>query len=89
MRAERELAAIADLLVNADAASEPLLLDRLTSLQGEIEPYKADHHYCFRAAEVYYEIVRGHRTQVREQRLGSLQTWQEFMGRRLGPAMSI
>lgn len=87
-RDERELAAIADLLVKADAASKPLLLDRLTSLQAEIEPYKADHHYRFRTAEAYYEIVRGHRTQMREQRLGSLQTWQEFMERRLGPAMN-
>ncbi|MBM4198068.1 MAG: DUF3422 family protein [Gammaproteobacteria bacterium] len=87
-RDERELATIADLLVKADAASEPLLLDRLTSLQAEIERCEADHHYRFRAAEAYHEIVQGRLAQMREQRLGSLQTWQEFMERRLGPAMN-
>jgi uncharacterized membrane-anchored protein len=87
-RDERELAAIADLLVKADAASEPLLLDRLTSLQAEIERCEADHHYRFRAAEAYHEIVQRRLAQMREQRIGSLQTWQEFMERRLGPAMN-
>ncbi len=87
-RDERELAVIADLLVKTDAASEPLLLDRLTFLQAEIECYEADHHYRFRTAEAYHEIVQRRLAQMREKRIGSLQTWQEFMERRLGPAMN-
>lgn len=87
-RDERELAEVANLLVRANAPSEPLLLDRLTSLQAEIERYEADHHYRFGAAEAYHEIVQRRLQQLREQRIGSLQTWQEFMERRLAPAMS-
>lgn len=87
-RDERELAEIANQLVKADAPSEPVLLDRLTSLQAEIERYEADHHYRFRAAEAYHELVQRRLVQLREQRVGSLQTLQEFMERRLGPAMN-
>lgn len=65
-----------------------MLLDRVTSLQAEIERCEADHHYRFPAAEAYHEIVQRRLAQMREQRIGSLQTWQEFMERRLGPAMN-
>ncbi len=87
-RDERELSGIANELVRADPAGEPVLLDRLTSLQAQIERYEADHHYRFGAAEAYYEIVQRRLAQLREQRLGALQTWQEFMERRLAPAMN-
>lgn len=87
-RDERELAGIANQLVKADPASEPVLLDRLTSLQAEIERYEADHHYRFGAAEAYHEIVRRRLLELREGRCGTLQTWQEFMERRLAPAMN-
>lgn len=87
-RDERELSEIANLLVRADPASEPVLLDRLTSLQAEIERHQADHQYRFGAAVAYHEIVQRRLEQLRETRVGTLQTWQEFMERRLGPAMN-
>jgi uncharacterized membrane-anchored protein len=87
-RDERELAGIAHELIRADAANEPVLLDRLTALQAEIERYEADHKYRFGAAEAYHEIVQRRLVQLREQRVGTLQTWQEFMERRLAPAMN-
>ncbi len=87
-RDERELAGIAHELIRADAANEPVLLDRLTALQAEIERYEADHKYRFGAAEAYHEIVQRRLLQLREQRVGTLQTWQEFMERRLAPAMN-
>jgi len=87
-RDERELSAIANLLVRADPASEPVLLDRLTALQAEIERHQADHQYRFGAAVAYHQIVQRRLEQLREARVGSLQTWQEFMERRLGPAMN-
>jgi len=87
-RDERELAGIAHELIRADAANEPVLLDRLTALQAEIERYEADHKYRFGAAEAYHEIVQRRLVQLREQRVGTRQTWQEFMERRLAPAMN-
>ena len=87
-RDERELSAIAAQLVSSDKALEPVLLDRLTRLQAEIERHEADHHYRFGAAEAYHEIVQRRLEQLREERLDSLQTLQEFMERRLAPAMN-
>lgn len=87
-RDERELSEIANLLVKADKSIEPVLLDRLTTLQAHIERYEADHQYRFGAAAAYYAIVERRIAQLREERLGSLQTLQEFMERRLAPAMN-
>ena len=87
-RDERELSSIANELVNIDKTQEPILLERLTRLQAEIERYEADHHYRFGAAEAYHEIVQRRLEQLREERVDSLQTMQEFMERRLAPAMN-
>ncbi len=87
-RDERELSSIANELVHIDKTQEPVLLERLTRLQAEIERYEADHHYRFGAAEAYHEIVQRRLEQLREERVDSLQTMQEFMERRLGPAMN-
>lgn len=87
-RNENELAEIANQLVKAESTLEPELLDRLTSLQAEIERLEADHRYRFGAAGAYYEIVQRRLGQLRERRCESLQTWQEFMERRLAPAIN-
>ena len=87
-RDERELSEIASVLVNVAEVDEPVLLDRLTSLQAKIERQEADNHYRFGAADAYYELVRRRIAQLREERLGSLQTLEEFMERRLAPAMN-
>ena len=75
------------MLVQADVDSEPVLLDRLTRLQAEIERHEADNHYRFGAAVAYYEIVQRRIAQLREERL-PLQTFLEFTERRLAPAMN-
>jgi len=87
-RNERELSEVANVLVQADVDSEPVLLDRLTRLQAEIERHEADNHYRFGAAVAYYEIVQRRIAQLREERLPPLQTFLEFTERRLAPAMN-
>lgn len=87
-RSERELSEIANVLVQAGGDSEPVLLERLTRLQAEIERREADNHYRFGAADAYYEIVQRRIAQLREERLPPLQTFQEFTERRLAPAMN-
>jgi uncharacterized membrane-anchored protein len=87
-RDERELAEIARVLVAAEPRTEPELLDRLTRLQAGIERHEADHHYRFGAAEAYHAIVLRRIAQLREERVGALQTFDEFIERRVGPAMS-
>ncbi len=87
-RDERELAEIARVLIAAEPRTEPELLDRLTRLQAGIERHEADHHYRFGAAGAYHAIVLRRIAQLREERVGALQTFDEFIERRVGPAMS-
>ncbi|RPI12028.1 MAG: DUF3422 domain-containing protein [Lysobacterales bacterium] len=86
--AERELAEVTSQLVGATEASEPVLLDRLTRLEAEIEQRESAHHYRFTAASAYYGLVQRRIEELREVRIQGLQTFQEFTGRRLAPAMN-
>jgi uncharacterized membrane-anchored protein len=86
--AERDLAAITGLMVTQGSADEPGLLDRLTKLAAAVESAVAASSYRFGAARAYYGLV-GHRiAELREQRIPGIQTIDEFMQRRLAPAMS-
>ncbi len=86
-RGERELADITQLLVKADKADEPLLLERLTRLEAEIESEQSRNMYRFSAAVAYEALVHRRTAELREERLPGLQTFQEFTQRRLAPAM--
>jgi uncharacterized membrane-anchored protein len=86
--AEAELASISATLIHADEATEPVLLDRLTRLEAEIESRESAHHYRFSAAEAYYALVERRIVELREIRIQGLQTFEEFVERRLVPAMS-
>jgi uncharacterized membrane-anchored protein len=85
---ERELASIATMLAAADPRSEPVLLDRLTRLQAEIESREDETHYRFGAAAAYYELVQRRIAELREARIEPLPMFSEFMERRLAPAMN-
>ncbi|MEZ5930932.1 MAG: DUF3422 domain-containing protein [Alphaproteobacteria bacterium] len=87
-KGERELAAITNALVGTDDRSEPELLDRLTRLQAEIESDDADSQFRFSAAAAYYDLVQRRIADLREERIQGLQTFQEFIERRLAPAMN-
>jgi len=87
-RCERELADTAKSLEGSSAKDEPLLLDRLTRLEAEIESRQADTHYRFGAAAAYYELVQRRIVDLREDRIEGLQTFREFTERRLAPAMN-
>ncbi|NJM36240.1 MAG: DUF3422 domain-containing protein [Rhodomicrobium sp.] len=84
---ERELAEITTLM-KGGPRDDPALLDRLTQLQAAIESRYADNHYRFSAADAYYALVQRRIEELREERVPGLQTFNEFMERRLAPAMS-
>ncbi len=86
--AEAELAEITTALISVSEASEPLLLDRLTKLAAQIESFEAKNHYRFSAAHAYYQLVQRRIAELREERIGALQTFQEFTELRLAPAMN-
>jgi uncharacterized membrane-anchored protein len=85
--AERELAQITAALMESSDASEPVLLERLTRLEAEIESRESAHHFRFSAAAAYHELVERRIEELREVRIQGLQTFREFTERRLAPAM--
>jgi len=86
-RSETELAQITSRMMN-EQRDDPALLDRLVQLEADIEGRYADNHYRFNAAGAYHDLVKQRVSELREERLEGLQTFQEFMERRLTPAMS-
>jgi uncharacterized membrane-anchored protein len=85
---ERESAQITQALANSTENDEAGLLERLTRLEAQIESRISENHYRFSAADAYYDLVRQRIAHLREERIEGLQTFQEFIERRLAPAMS-
>lgn len=86
--AERELAELAEAIRTADKNDEPLLLDRLTKLAGQVESQYAATHSRFSASSAYFALVDDRIDDINESRLTGMQTIREFMDRRLTPARS-
>ncbi|MFD0668931.1 DUF3422 family protein [Ramlibacter sp. MAHUQ-53] len=87
-RAETELADLAGAIRVARRNEEPQLLDRLTTLAGEVEGQYAATHSRFSASTAYFELVDRRIADLGESRLPGLQTLGEFVQRRLSPARS-
>jgi uncharacterized membrane-anchored protein len=88
---ERRLTSVTD-SIGADKASLPSndehLLGELTRLAAEVERALAGSQYRFGASRAYYDLVRTRIAELRERRLSGVQTIDEFMTRRLAPAMA-
>ncbi len=85
---EAELAAITDLMANAGSTDEPALLERLTRLAAAVESLIASASFRFGAARAYHGLVQQRIAELREARIPDIQTIDQFMQRRLAPAMS-
>ena len=86
--AEAELLEIVAAMQSAGEEEEPVLLDRLTRLEAQIERRHSDTHYRFSAANAYYDLIEQRIEELREQRIEGLQTLREFNERRLSPAIA-
>ncbi len=84
---EQELASVTAALVDAREEDDPGLLERLTKLAAQIESRHSETQFRFAAAASYYDLVKRRVQELREDRLSGLQTFGEFMQRRLAPAM--
>ena len=84
---ERQLASLAD-ASQGSSSEEAALLDSLTLLAREVEAIYARHHSRFSASSAYFDLVEQRIVELRESRLESLQTVQEFVDRRLKPAVT-
>ncbi|WP_309682547.1 DUF3422 domain-containing protein [Polaromonas sp.] len=86
--AERELAELAQAIRVTSREAEAQLLDRLTTLAGQVESQHAATHSRFSASAAYFELVDKRIHDIDESRVDGLQTIGEFMERRLTPARS-
>lgn len=71
----------------ASLEDEQGLLSDLSGLAVEVERIATATNYRFSAAEAYYALVERRIEELREQRVEGVQTFREFMDRRLAPAM--
>jgi len=72
----------------ADGRTDEDLLAELTGLAARVEGALAGSQSRFGASRAYYDLVRARIAELRETRLPGLQTIDEFMSRRLAPAMA-
>ncbi len=86
-RCERELNAITGEMREATPAQEPELLDRLTALHSQAVSQQTATQFRFSAAKAYFQLVTLRNKELRQDRIEGLQTFDEFLERRLGPAM--
>jgi uncharacterized membrane-anchored protein len=87
-QSERELSGITTALARAREEDEETLFAQVTRLEAETESRSAGSHYRFSAAAAYYELVQQRIRELREHRIGGLQTFHDFTERRLAPAMN-
>ena len=71
-----------------DEGDDEALLQELTRLAAEVESGIAASQFRFGACEAYHGLVTRRIEELREARLTGLQTIDEFMGRRLAPAVA-
>ena len=87
-QADRRLADIAARMADSrDESTDADLLAELSHLAGEIEEMAAHTSYRFGAASAYHAIVTQRLRELRQERIQGLQTFSEFLERRLAPAM--
>jgi uncharacterized membrane-anchored protein len=84
---ERSLATLTDGIAR-DEGDDEALLHELTRLAAEVESGIAVSQFRFGACEAYHGLVKQRIAELREVRLPALQTIDEFMGRRLTPAVA-
>ncbi|WP_144446129.1 DUF3422 family protein [Halorhodospira halophila] len=85
---EEQLASITERMTGSTRErDEQNLLSQLMELAAQVERIGNNTNYRFHAARAYHELVERRIQELREQRIQGVQTIQEFMERRLVPAM--
>jgi uncharacterized membrane-anchored protein len=84
---ERALATLTDDMAR-DGDRDEKLLGELSRLAAEVESGLAASSFRFGAARAYHDLVRQRVAELRESRQDGFQTIEEFMNRRLAPAMA-
>lgn len=88
-RVDAALGELTAKLADGAPGQEKMLLDRLSALASEIEKVGAMTSTRFSGTRAYYDIVQTRLTQIRQLRIQGLQTFSEFLERRLLPAVNF
>ena len=86
-KADRQLYTITNAMTQPDN-NDAKLLDELTILAAEVENHISTNHFRFAAASAYYQLVGNRVSDLREVRIQGIQTFGEFIKRRLEPAIN-
>lgn len=86
--AERDLTEITTQMTTGDPGKDQQLLSRLMKLQASVERSVTESQYRFSAAAAYDAIVSSRIAELREERIVGMQTFKEFVDRRLAPALA-
>ena len=86
-KADRQLYTITNAMTQPDN-NDAKLLDELTILAAEVENHISTNHFRFAAASAYYQLVENRVSDLREVRIQGIQTFGEFIKRRLEPAIN-
>jgi len=84
---EQALATLTD-HIGRERGGDEALLAQLTNLAAQVEHAIDASQYRFSASRAYYELVCARIEELRERPLPGIQTIDEFMSKRLAPAMS-
>jgi uncharacterized membrane-anchored protein len=84
---ERSLTALTDQMTRETGADEELLV-AVTAMAADVERALSATQFRFGAGRAYYDLVRARIAELRERRIPGIQTIDEFMTRRLTPAMA-
>jgi len=84
---ENALASLTERIASGSGDDEALL-QQLTKLAAEVESSLAASQFRFGACRAYHELVTTRIAELRERRLAGVQTIEEFMARRLSPAVA-
>lgn len=84
---EQSLAALSGEIARESGGDEALLA-QLTTLAARVETAIDASQFRFGAGRAYYDLVRSRIAELRERPLPGIQTIDEFMSRRLAPAMA-
>jgi len=84
---ETKLNGIIEALERGHESNDQQLLERLIRLEAESEAGRLHSQFRFSAAEAYYDLVQKRSIELREKRSPGLQTYDEFITRRLAPAV--
>ncbi|HEY6894924.1 MAG TPA: DUF3422 domain-containing protein [Rhodanobacteraceae bacterium] len=74
--------------VARDAMADETIMQAITQLHADIESALARSEFRFGASRAYHDLIVRRIAELREQRIQGLQTINEFMSRRLSPAIA-